>query len=256
MSSSPTAHAPHTVRSEPGAAADYRLVADPAGLLPGRPGPLTFRVLAPNGRPVTTFEERHERALHLIVVSDDTLDYAHLHPSLGAAGEWQVELPALAAGGYRLIADTVPTDGPDLALTTDLTVPGMATDAPLPAPASTVAVDDLTVDLDLVPAGDGMTAALAVRRDGAGVDPDPYLGARGHLVAIAVADLAYLHVHPTEASRGPVSFAIEHLTPGRYRLFFDFSVDGRVRTAAFTVDVDDQPARATEHDHARGEEHR
>jgi hypothetical protein len=36
---------------------------------------------------------------------------------------------------------------------------------------------------------------------------------------------------------GEVPFALEVPSAGRYRLFFDFQVDGVVRTAAFTVDV-------------------
>ena len=62
------------------------------------------------------------------------------------------------------------------------------------------------------------------------------------------------------ASVGPVSFAIAEPTPGRYRLFFDFSVDGQVHTAAFTVDIATDTATSTEapaadHGHTDGEDH-
>jgi hypothetical protein len=174
-----------------------------------------------------------------------------------ADGTWTVDLPALSPGGYRVIADTVPSDGPDLALTVDLVVPGVAIGRPLPDPTDTVVVDDLTVELDLRSAADSITAELTVRRDGAAVDLDPYLGARGHLVAIGADDLGYLHVHPTDGD-GPVSFAVARPTPGRSALFFDFSVDGQVRTAAFTVDVEpDTTVAPTEgHGHADGAAHR
>ena len=154
-----------------------------------------------------------------------------------------------------MIADTAPVDGPDLALTIDLVVPGAAPGRTLPAPVATVAVDDLDVTLDLVDGPDGSTAALTIRRGGTVVEPDPYLGARGHLVAIDVDDLAYLHVHPTD-DPGPVTFAVADAAPGRYRLFFDFSVDGQVRTAAFTVDIAGSGSEpATTHTHADGENH-
>ena len=70
-------------------------------------------------------------------------------------------------------------------------------------------------------------------------DLEPYLGALGHLVAIRASDLAYLHVHPLERQAGPgeVPFAVEVPSEGSYRLFFDFSHQGTVRTAAFTFDV-------------------
>ena len=81
---------------------------------------------------------------------------------------------------------------------------------------------------------------MTVSLDGEPVaDLDPYLGALGHLVAIRRGDMAYLHVHPTTESAGPggpdVPFIVTAPTAGTYRLFFDFSHEGDVRTAAFTV---------------------
>ncbi|HMS86993.1 MAG TPA: hypothetical protein PKE56_01015 [Acidimicrobiales bacterium] len=251
----PTTHTGHG--DQPAAAADYRIDAPTTVIAAGEPQRFTFRVLDPAGVTVTGFEDRHDRPMHLIVVSNDLGDYAHLHPQL-ADGTWSVELPALEPGGYRVIADTVPTDGPDLVLTVDLVVPGTATGRTLPDPAGTTIVDDLSVTLDLTPTTAGLTAALSVRRDGALVEPDPYLGARGHLVAIDAEDLGYLHVHPTDGD-GPVSFGIAEPAAGRYRLFFDFSVDGQVRTAAFTVDIDADPTTtpptAADHGHTDGEGH-
>ena len=37
-----------------------------------------------------------------------------------------------------------------------------------------------------------------ITKDGKPITPDPYLGARGHLVALREGDLAYLHVHAEE----------------------------------------------------------
>ena len=251
----PTTHAGHG--DQPAAAADYRIDAPTTAVAAGQPQRFTFRVLDPAGATVTDFEDRHDRPLHLIVVSNDLGDYAHLHPQL-TDGTWSVELPSLEPGGYRVIADTVPSEGPDLVLTVDLVVPGTATGRALPDPAGTTIVDDLSVTLDLTPTTAGLTAALSVRRDGAVVEPDPYLGARGHLVAIDATDLGYLHVHPTDGD-GPVSFGIAEPAAGRYRLFFDFSVDGQVRTAAFTVDIDADPTTtpttAADHGHTDGEGH-
>ena len=229
----PLNHAGH------GPASTYRIDAADTVLSGGGPQRITFRVVDPSGNAVTKFENRHERRMHLIVVSADVAKYAHLHPSLDSDGVWAVELPALEPGGYRLIADTVPADGPDLALTWDVIVPGTTPVRPTPEPTTTAAVNDLDVDLDLAPSSHGRTATLTVRRDGTAIVPDPYLGARGHLVAIALDDLAYLHVHPETVDDAPrVAFAIADPPAGRYRLFFDFSVDGIVRTAAFTVDID------------------
>lgn len=253
----PTTHTGHS--EQPAAVSDYRIDVDSTVLEPGAPQPFTFQVLDSSGAAVTQFEDRHERLMHLIVISNDLTDYAHLHPQLADDGTWTAELPALVPGGYRVIADTVPAGGPDLALTVDLIVPGSLTGRTLPEPSDIATVAGLDVTLDVVPSSHGPTAELTVRRGDTVVEPDPYLGARGHLVAIDVDDLAYLHVHPTDGV-GPVSFAIAEPSPGRYRLFFDFSVDGQVRTAAFTVDIAPGTSTSTEapaadHGHTDGENH-
>jgi len=52
--------------------------------------------------------------------------------------------------------------------------------------------------------------------------------------------MAYLHVHPThddQSADGTIGFTAEFPTAGVYRLFVDFSHEGVVHTAAFTVDV-------------------
>ena len=120
---------------------------------------------------------------------------------------------------------------------------GEPTPRPLPAPSATAIVDGYQVELTGTPrAGGEGEVTLTVRRDGRLVaDLEPYLGALGHLVAIRASDLAYLHVHPLEGRVGPgqVSFAVEAPSAGTYRLFFDFSHQGRVRTAAFTAQVAD-----------------
>jgi hypothetical protein len=250
----PTSHAEHAEHADQPTVGAYRLEAERTVVGPDAPQPFTFEVLDPTGTPVTQFEDRHERPLHLILISNDLTGYAHLHPVLGDGGAWTAQLPALVPGGYRLIADTAPVGGPELVLTVDLVVPGTAVGQTLPEPADTVTVDGLDVTLDLVGSSNGSTAELTVRRDGTVVEPDPYLGARGHLVAIDADDLGYLHVHPTDGT-GPVSFAVADPVPGRYRLFFDFSVDGQVRTAAFTVDLGDTATPAADHAHTDGESH-
>ena len=72
------------------------------------------------------------------------------------------------------------------------------------------------------------------------VEPDPYLGARGHLVVLREGDLEFLHVHPVgpagEDDPG-VRFTAEFPSPGGYRLFFQFRDDGKVHTAEFTREV-------------------
>lgn len=206
-----------------------------------------FRILGPDGTAVRDFEADHERELHLIVVGTDLASYAHLHPERGGDGTWSVPLGPLAPGTYRAFADFAVAGGPELTLGVDIAVPGEAAYSPLPAAAGVATIDGYDVTVTGAPvAGEAAELALAVSQDGRPVDDlEPYLGAFGHLVAIRSGDLGYLHVHPLgDEPPGPavrggpdVRFAVEVPSPGDYRLFFDFSHGGTVRTASFTVSV-------------------
>jgi hypothetical protein len=203
-------------------------------LVPESTSPYRFVITGPDGAPVTDYARTHEKDLHLIVVRRDLAGYRHLHPTLGADGRWTVPLDLTAAGTYRVLADFVPAGGPDLVLGTDLAVGGDYAPAALPAPATTSTVDGYEVTLAGRPAAGRETElAFTVRRGGAAVTPEPYLGAAGHLVSLRVGDLAYLHTHPGDGLRFGTTFP----TAGTYRLFLDFRVGGTVRTAAFTVEV-------------------
>lgn len=201
---------------------------------------LTFTVVGPDGHPVTAVEERHTKPLHLIVVGRDLVTYAHLHPTVDAAGTWSTPAPDLPAGSFRVVADVIPAGGPELALVADLTVPGAVAPTQLPAPSATAEADGLTATLGGVPAvGEAELAFTITDATGATVTPEPYLGARGHLVAFRTGDLAYSHVHPHDDVDGPIRFTAAFPTGGAYRLFLDVQVDGTVHTFAFTVEVPD-----------------
>lgn len=227
-----------TVPADAGEA--VRIVADATSAAAGEPIHYTFTIEGPDG-PVVAFDEAHERRLHLIVVSDDLVDFWHLHPEMTPDGTWHIELPALEARVYTIYADVVPTGGEQVTLRSRLVVTAGSSPAasprPLPDAVATDDVDGFEVHLSGTPAVGDATFRFDVRRDGASVTTEPYLGALGHLVAIRVSDQDYLHVHPLDGGGPQVRFAAALPSAGTYRLFLDFSVDGVVRTASFTVEV-------------------
>ena len=221
--------------------AGYRIDVLTDRLAPQTGQEFRFLIAGPDGTPVASYRDRHERPLHLILVSRDLGVFRHVHPTLRGDGVWAIGLEPLASGPYRVYADFAPVGGPELTLGHDVVVEGERRAAPLPAVASTAVIDGYEVELTGAPrAGGEGEVTLTVRREGRPVgDLEPYLGALGHLVAIRASDLAYLHVHPLEGRAGPgeVPFVVEAPSAGTYRLFFDFSHAGTVRTAAFTVEV-------------------
>jgi hypothetical protein len=220
----------------------------------GEATPVSFRVLGPDGQPVTAYDTAHDEDLHLIAVRRDLTGYQHVHPDLAADGTWTAPLD-LAAGDWRLFADFDPAgDDAALVLGADLGVAGTYTPQPLPEPSATAEVDGYTVSLDgeLEP-GRESELTLSVGRNGQPVtDLQPYLAAYGHLVALRDGDLAYLHVHPagepgdgTTAPGPDITFYATAPSAGDYRLFLDFQHGDVVRTAEFTVRAGDTAAAAT-----------
>ncbi|OZM79978.1 hypothetical protein [Pseudonocardia sp. MH-G8] len=221
----------------------YTLTPTDPTLAPGTSEGFTFRIIGPDGTPVTAFDVEHDKRMHLIVVRRDTTGFQHVHPEMAADGTWAVPLVLPAAGSYRAFADFTPTGGEGTTLGVDVAAPG-AFEPVTHQPTRTAFVDGYEVQLsgDLV-AGQASPLTLTVRKDGQPVtDLQPYLAAYGHLVALREGDLAYLHVHPEgtpgdgRTPAGPeIRFVAEVPSGGSYRLFLDFQHSGVVRTAEFTA---------------------
>lgn len=208
----------------------------------GRQQSLRFRVLDGDGAPVRSgYELEAERRLHLILVRRDLTGYQHLHPKMAADGTWGVPLTVAEPGAYRVFA-AFQRDCEERVLAADLVAPGDFQPRPLPAPATTARARGYEVEFTRPALRAGHEALLhfTVTRDGRPVrNLQPYLGARGHLVALRQGDLAYLHAHPEEHSEvaGEIPFAAEFLSAGSYRLFLQFRAGGKVQTVAFTAKV-------------------
>lgn len=226
-----------------GVAADgYAVRFVPTQFERGETDELRFTVETAEGAPVTGFDELHERRMHLIVVRRDGTEFRHLHPEMDAAGTWSVPIRFDAAGVYRAFAD-FSADGEQQTLAGDLFVSGGGFESrPFPAPQEVDSTDGYEVRLetgDLV-AGERSELSFSVGRGGRPVDDlQPYLGAKGHLVALREGDLAFLHVHPeeTEGAAEEIVFEATFPTAGRYRLYLQFRHEDHVRTVEYTVAV-------------------
>ena len=182
-----------------------------------------------DGRPVTEFVEQHESALHLLLVRRDLTGFQHLHPTMTADGTWTADADLAEPGAWRVVADTWPADADaGIALGADVLVPGDASVADLPAPATMVGVDGLMFMRD------GLHITVSPSDE-----LEPYLGQPAHLVAYREGDLAYTHLHPTSDTLGDLEFASSLPGAGTYRLFLQVKRSDTVVLAEFTVVVDD-----------------
>ena len=198
----------------------YRLVPEREALVAGKAQHYVFRILGPDGGVLRDYDVAHERRLHLIVAArTPNSHFLHLHPRQRADGAWTTALKLPVNGSYRVFADFT-TGGERRTLGVDLAGydgPNLASD---PIPAFDVALTRSGEQLD-----------FTVRQARNPVKLQRYLGARGHLVVLREGDFAYIHAH---ADEDRLSFAVPFPTPGRYRLYLQFQVGGRVVTVQRT----------------------
>ena len=246
-------HPAESVRGVSLSVGDLMLSAVTAPTTVGVKGVLSFRIQTVAGVPVINFDTENTKQLHLIVVRSDGTEFRHVHPTMNAEGQWSIPWAWDAAGPYRIFADFVPAtgmlNGKNTVLSDTIDVGGDVTLHRPWTPSPVSQVDGFTVTIDgSLTAGAASTLTATITRAGQPVtDVQPYLGNYGHLVILREGDLAYLHTQPLGAEAGPseagslsgpqISFMAEPPTPGRYRLYLDFQVDGHVHTAQFVVDA-------------------
>lgn len=247
-----TTHAGASAEALPGLAVagdGYQLVPEQTTLRAGEAVSYRFRIVGDDGETVREFDVEHERRMHLILVRRDFVGFQHLHPRQLDDGSWEVEADLREPGVYRVFADFA-TAGRPWTLAADLFVPGDFQPQPLPRVAATDSAGDgyeVFLESDTPRAGATTSVEFTVSRNGEELSSvERYLGADGHLVALREHDQAFLHTHPEgePGGAGPISFAVEYPTPGRYRLFLQFRSEGAVRTVAFTQEVGEVGAGA------------
>jgi hypothetical protein len=220
------------------AAAGYAFEPERAAFTTGRSA-FRFRIVRADGEPARDFDLEGGVRLHLIVVRRDFSGYRHLHPALQPDGSWVADLAFSEPGAYRAFAD-FEVAGTKIVLGHDLLVAGSMTPRPLPSATRLARAGDYQVALaGSAHAGRPSTLRFTVTRHGVPVERfEDYVGTRGHLIALREGDLAYSHLHALDAREpGRIDFDADLATAGRYRLFLQFKAGGRVRTAAFTLEV-------------------
>ncbi len=159
----------------------------------------------------------HGQPMHLYVVREPELDVIyHLHPRFTKAGQFDLTLPDMPAGTYKLYGDVVHANGFPETLVTTLQLPQGVKGVPLtsldaeatPAPLSAGELgtsfklpDGYTMIWDKPPA---LTANAAYAFHFTLLDPQgrapahmrPYLGMAGHAAFLKTDGTVFAHVHP------------------------------------------------------------
>jgi Cu+-exporting ATPase len=177
----------------------------PAGIRPGEPAHLVYRLRTAAGGPYAGVVASQERLMHLVVVSRDLAQFQHLHPVPSVrAGEYAVDITFPAAGPYVLFNEFATGRGQDVLLRDSVVVAGP------PASAGQLRPDVAAkvvrgYRISLLGATDvlwGRPTRLTflIANASAGLPTYnflPYLGAAAHVAIVRADDGFFLHTHGT-----------------------------------------------------------
>lgn len=223
----------------------------------GEPATLTLAFPDKRGRNIRFLEKVHEKQIHLIVVSDDLSEFAHIHPEPASGDVFAVTHTFAHGGDYTMYADyTAPGAGPSVR-TKHIHVAGKPI-APVPLcpdTSFTKPVDGVAVTLHLparLKAGADLPLTFTLSTAGL----DPYLGAWAHIMLVSADRKTFIHAHPLENTppgagprvhvhsappAGPSPSTISTVTgfrnPGLYKLWFQFQRNGVVSVVSWVFKV-------------------
>jgi hypothetical protein len=254
------------VRRKPLDLGDVRVVtlSTPPHPQAGIPQMLSFFILSERGLRLRHLETVHEKPIHLVIVSKDLNEFAHIHPELQPDNSFAVAYTFPRGGEYWLFADfTRPGNAQTVArfriqLEGDTGVSHPLTpDASFTKQAGSLRVTftrpvnlrtgaDHTFHFDAVDIATGKPAT----------DLEPYLGAWAHVLIVPETKRTLIHAHPLEdsapvtrddpwqhahafptSSPSGVTIVTGFRLPGFYRMWVQFQRNGEVITVPYTIQV-------------------
>jgi len=233
----------------------------PENIQPGQQTELKFQVYdASNGNIVSLFEKPYAEFFHLIIVDSTLTHFEHIHPAKNGT-VFTVSTSFPKAGTYHLYADFQPTGAIDQQIAYTLNVGGVASEKATQAPETNLKKTFGAYEVTMETQGSLSAAKMSVGEQKIAftitdrqtknpiTDLKPYLNSFGHLVMINQTSYDYLHVHPYDLTPPPPNAnggpKVEFLPigiygsfkPGVYRAFGQFSHNGKLFVADFTVKI-------------------
>jgi hypothetical protein len=240
----------------------------PGEVGPGQPAVLKF--MPKNAADNTMLKDLsivHEMPMHLLMVSSDLSWFVHEHPEAKPDGSYELAYRFPKADNYILYSDITPQGASHNQVFKLTKKVGSGSEAkPDLTPSASFKAEGYEYQLVSEPSslvsGKSSTVTIRVSKGGKPVtNIDNYLGALGHMVIISEDKEEFLHAHPEDhahtdaekkdpnhghshatapapAAKGPnISFMTLFPKAGKYKVWAQFNIDGKVRTAEFVVSV-------------------
>lgn len=237
--------------------ANMALGTAPAAPLAGQPLTLTLTLSdGSTGLPIEDIVPHHEALIHLVVISEDSGFFNHIHPPRLGPGQYAIALTPDRPGRYSVYAELQRLDSGTQVISRDFEVGGAASAAPPPTSAGlgtrTVAGMQVEVSASVAAFKVGRQATFTFSfRDAGGPvqDLQPWLGMGGHMMARSADAAIFAHVH----AQGPmapagvlesgiiygpqIQFVYTFPQPGRYQVWGQFKRNGQIVTVPLMVEV-------------------
>lgn len=248
---------------------NLQLTSSADNIKPGQPTKISYKVTNDKGEVLKDFTVAHEKIMHFILVRKDLQGFQHLHPEFNqGTGEFSVNVTFPTDGPYRIFPDFTPTpENPQkltVTLNQDINVGDLSKYKPqalIVDTSTTKTASGFNIDYFF-----GMTPRAGAQLDYGLTVSDPkvdeqiqlenYLGAMGHGVIIKEDNLDFIHTHAEgmnmEGMEGmtasehaghvgepdTVDFSTTFPEAGKYKIFTQFQVKGKVVTSDYVIKVD------------------
>lgn len=194
----------------------------------------------------------HTERLHAMIVDESLEDYQHIHPEPGGApGTYVFSLTPRRSGDYSVFLDLIPLRTARRAfLHSTFSVPGETAPTERSEPWEQTLPDGFVVRME--PANGRFQAGAEVPFEltvespaGESFEFQPVMDAFAHIVAFAPGRNGFAHFHPVnpfidgQDPRNPdLDFVFSVDTPGSYRVWAQFSLNGEERFVPFDLQVE------------------
>lgn len=213
------------------------------GFEPKKNHTIRFLIIRPDNTIVTNYNIVHEKLMHVIITKIDLNTFEHIHPAFDSnRGEFSFDISFDEPGAYRMFADFHPAgDEKNLVVTHDLIVGGVGAGTYTALQKNVDPIEDVgdyIIRHDIpgtIKSGDAFTYRLDITdKNGSRITPESYLGALGHSIMLRDGSLDYIHTH---ASPQDLLFTATADNPGRYAIFTQVQIKGKVYTTKRVIDV-------------------
>jgi len=186
--------------------------------------------------PVSDLEIVHDKIMHVVLARDDLKHFEHIHPQASGPGVFSMPFNFTASGFYRIWIDFT-IGGMQHIVDFDINVPGNV------EPEEKNMLDELKVNFissKEIAAGKETELKFEIfDKDNKPVPiTEKFLAASAHLIAIEETLEEFNHNHDENFDNdNKLIFRHTFTKSGKYRLWIQFSVERKARTASFDIEV-------------------